>query len=75
MTHYPNAVLLIFYCICPTRRPIVVTCGSDKTIRIWNYNDRKLLLCKDIEDEPMCITGRSPLPPYYDTYPYTNIYP
>ena len=58
-------------------RPIVVTCGSDKTVRIWNYNDRKLLLCKDIEDEPMCITGTiaSPIPSKLPTVIYTHFLP
>ena len=37
-------------------KPIVVTCGKDKTVRIWNTNERKLELMKEVDDEPVCLS-------------------
>jgi WD40 repeat protein len=33
--------------IC-VRKPLIVTCGKDKYIRIWNYEENKQELCKYI---------------------------
>ena len=33
------------------RKPIVATCGLDKTIRIWNYVEKKLELLKTFSEE------------------------
>lgn len=37
-------------------KPIVVTCGKDRTIRIWNTNERKLELIKHVDEEPSCLS-------------------
>eukprot|EP00913_Durusdinium_trenchii_P002841 g2629.t1 len=33
------------------RKPLVVTCGTDKTVRIWNFVDRTQELCKVFNEE------------------------
>jgi len=34
-------------------KPIIVTCGSDKTIRIWNYRDNFVEIIKKYEFDPI----------------------
>ena len=36
-------------------RPLVATCGRDGTIRLWNFQDCKQELCKEIEADPVDI--------------------
>ncbi|CAD7922808.1 unnamed protein product [Amoebophrya sp. A25] len=38
------------------RKPIVVTCGSDKTIRVWNYLERTCELTKQFTEEPLSLS-------------------
>eukprot|EP00002_Diphylleia_rotans_P028089 TRINITY_DN5662_c0_g1_i1.p1 TRINITY_DN5662_c0_g1~~TRINITY_DN5662_c0_g1_i1.p1 ORF type:complete len:989 (+),score=210.63 TRINITY_DN5662_c0_g1_i1:224-3190(+) len=38
------------------RKPFVVTCGTDKSVRIWNYLDKVCELSKTFEDEPFCVS-------------------
>ena len=33
------------------RKPLIVTCGNDKTIRIWNYIEKKLEIMKQFQSE------------------------
>ena len=33
------------------RKPLIATCGSDRSIRIWNYVDRSTDLCKVFSEE------------------------
>ena len=37
------------------RKPIVVTCGTDKTIRVWNYITKTLELKAEFAEVPLCI--------------------
>lgn len=37
------------------RKPIVVTCGQDKTIRVWNYITKTLELKAEFAEVPLCI--------------------
>ena len=37
------------------RKPIVVTCGQDKTIRVWNYLTRTLELRAEFAETPLCV--------------------
>ncbi|KAL6621510.1 WD40 repeat-like protein [Neocallimastix sp. 'constans'] len=37
-------------------KPIIVTCGSDKTIRIWNYRDNFVEIIKKYEFDPICLS-------------------
>ena len=37
-------------------KPLVVTCGLDKTVRLWNTNDRRLEIVKDLDDQPTCLS-------------------
>lgn len=34
------------------KKPIVVTCGMDRSVRIWNYLENTLEVCKVFDDEP-----------------------
>ena len=36
-------------------RPLVATCGRDGTVRLWNFQERKQELCKEIEADPLDI--------------------
>ena len=47
-TFHASAITGMDLCI---RKPIVATCGLDKTIRIWNYAERKLELLKVFSEE------------------------
>eukprot|EP00698_Gefionella_okellyi_P005561 TRINITY_DN15065_c0_g1_i1.p1 TRINITY_DN15065_c0_g1~~TRINITY_DN15065_c0_g1_i1.p1 ORF type:complete len:1237 (-),score=364.60 TRINITY_DN15065_c0_g1_i1:70-3780(-) len=38
------------------RRPLVITCSSDKSIRVWNYNTRKCELLKQFSEEAYCLS-------------------
>ncbi|PRP79546.1 WD repeat-containing protein 65 [Planoprotostelium fungivorum] len=37
------------------KRPVLVTCGFDRTIRAWNYNDKSMELLKSVAEEPLGI--------------------
>lgn len=37
------------------RKPIVVTCGTDKSIRVWNYLSKTLELRADFAEVPLCL--------------------
>ncbi|CAE8610875.1 unnamed protein product [Polarella glacialis] len=34
-----------------TRKPLVVTCGADKSVRVWNYVEKTCELCKFFNEE------------------------
>ncbi|KAI8846622.1 hypothetical protein BC829DRAFT_419019 [Chytridium lagenaria] len=38
------------------RKPLVATCGSDKSIRIWNYVENSIEVIKYFDDEPFSIS-------------------
>jgi len=33
------------------RKPLIVTCGSDKCIKVWNYEERILEISKHFTEE------------------------
>lgn len=35
---------------------IVVTCGKDRTLRVWNPNDKKMEYMKEFEEEPLSLS-------------------
>jgi cilia- and flagella-associated protein 57 len=35
------------------RKPLVATCGTDKSVRIWNYLENGLEVIKYFEEEPL----------------------
>ena len=37
------------------RKPIVVTCGADKTVRIWNYAEKTCELVRHFAEEPVSV--------------------
>jgi cilia- and flagella-associated protein 57 len=38
------------------RKPLVVTCGLDKTVRVWNYHLRTLEVMKNFAEQPFCVS-------------------
>jgi WD40 repeat protein len=40
---------------CCARKPIIATCGADKSIRIWNYLDKVVEVSKFFSDDPQSI--------------------
>ena len=41
---------------CALWKPIVVTCGKDCTVRVWNFADRKLEIMKEFPEEPSSLS-------------------
>lgn len=37
------------------RKPLIATCGLDRTVRIWNYQERSVELVKQFEEEALAI--------------------
>lgn len=37
------------------RKPLIATCGKDKTIKIWNYEEKTLELSWLFNEEAYCI--------------------
>ena len=37
------------------RKPLLVTCGSDHTVRVWNYLDKTLEICQSFPEEPFSV--------------------
>jgi WD40 repeat protein len=37
------------------RKPIIVTCGLDRTVRIWNYNTKKLECYHTFNEDPYSV--------------------
>jgi len=37
------------------RKPLIVTCGQDKTVRIWNYLEKTCDLMKQFNEEPSAV--------------------
>jgi WD40 repeat protein len=35
-----------------SKKPIVVTCGADRSVRIWNYLENTLEVSKVFDDDP-----------------------
>jgi WD40 repeat protein len=50
---HSGAILGMDVCV---RKPLVATCGADRTVRMWNFEDLTLALCKEFTDEPHCIS-------------------
>jgi WD40 repeat protein len=49
---HTNIVTGLDVCI---RKPLIVTCGLDNSVRIWNYLDRTLEVCKFFNEEPYSV--------------------
>lgn len=37
------------------RKPLVATCGNDRSVRIWNYLDQSIDLCKQFNEETLSV--------------------
>jgi WD40 repeat protein len=37
------------------KKHLIVTCGHDNTIRVWNSNSRTLEICESYIDEPLSV--------------------
>ncbi|KAK7232230.1 hypothetical protein SO694_0003027 [Aureococcus anophagefferens] len=51
--HGPGAITGLDVCV---RKPLVVTCGLDRSIRVWNYLDHHLELVKHFSEDPYSIS-------------------
>ena len=38
------------------RKPLVMTCGADRTLRLWNYQSKKCEQVKHFADEPLSVS-------------------
>lgn len=38
------------------RKPLIATCGTDKFIRIWNYEDKSMEIIRGFNEEAYCVT-------------------
>ncbi|CAK9865196.1 unnamed protein product [Sphagnum jensenii] len=52
-TFHPDAITGMDMCV---RRPIIATCGVDKSVRIWNYVDKCCELAKFFTEEVLSIS-------------------
>jgi len=52
LNHGPGAITGLDICI---RKPLVVTSGMDRTVRVWNYLDFKLEMSKTFTEDPHCV--------------------
>ena len=50
--HGPGAITGLDLCI---RKPLAVTCGMDRTVRVWNYTDFKLEITKVFAEDPYSV--------------------
>jgi len=50
--HFSGAITGLDLC---ARKPLVITCGEDKTVRTWNYVTRALELVKTFAEDPLSI--------------------
>lgn len=41
--------------IC-VRKPLIVTCGVDKFIRVWNYEEKTIETYKSFNEEAHCVS-------------------
>jgi WD40 repeat protein len=41
--------------IC-VRKPLIVTCGADKFIRVWNYEEKTIEAYKSYTEEAYCVS-------------------
>ena len=38
------------------RKPLIVTCGTDKFVRIWNYEEKFIELSRSFPEEAHCVS-------------------
>lgn len=48
-----RAVTGLDHCI---RKPLIVTCGIDRSVRVWNWHDKNLVISKTFKQDPLCVT-------------------
>ncbi|OHT09912.1 hypothetical protein TRFO_04468 [Tritrichomonas foetus] len=45
------------HCCSPcSRKPLIATCGADKTVRVWNYLDNSLEILKEFTESVYCVS-------------------
>jgi len=49
---HTSSILGLDICI---RKPLLVTCGQDKTVRVWNYMEKTCELSKTFNEEAHCV--------------------
>jgi WD40 repeat protein len=56
MPFHEGAILSCSLCI---RKPLIATCGADKTVRVWNYLDNNLEIVKEFTENVYSVSIRS----------------
>ena len=51
--HGPKAIMGMDVCV---RKPTIITCSRDNTLRIWNYQTLELDLCTTFAEEMLCVS-------------------
>lgn len=46
----------IYSCSPCSRKPLIATCGADKTVRVWNYLDNSLEILKEFTEAVYCVS-------------------
>lgn len=46
----------ILCCATCIRKPIVATCGTDRTVRVWNFLENSLDIIKEYQDPVYCVS-------------------
>jgi hypothetical protein len=55
--YHSQAITGIDVCV---RKPLVATCGLDKSVRIWNYLDHTCEVHKTFQDKRALLTAKEP---------------
>eukprot|EP00484_Ammonia_sp_Unknown_P020709 CAMPEP_0197023492 /NCGR_PEP_ID=MMETSP1384-20130603/4170_1 /TAXON_ID=29189 /ORGANISM="Ammonia sp." /LENGTH=1252 /DNA_ID=CAMNT_0042451707 /DNA_START=35 /DNA_END=3793 /DNA_ORIENTATION=+ len=37
------------------RKPYVVSCGDDRSVKIWNWHEKKMIMSKVFAEDPLCV--------------------
>ena len=53
---YPTHTGSVFGLGVCHRRPLFATCGTDRTVRVWNYSTRSLEMMKKFAEEALCLS-------------------
>ncbi|KAK8881835.1 hypothetical protein M9Y10_044471 [Tritrichomonas musculus] len=53
LPYHDGQILCCSTCI---RKPIVATCGADRTVRVWNYLENSLDIIKEYQDPVYCVS-------------------
>lgn len=49
----PGGITGMGTCVC---KPLIATCGMDRTVRVWNIVERRLEICRIFQEEPLSLS-------------------